>query len=178
MERKSKIKTLGTALFALGIVFSLLMVLPGDNRSWTVLGAQSVDDPAAGANSGICGFYIFDTGSTYTANLTAGTGGYLSGGSANNATNLDVPHGVAFDMIVWARFNNTDSGLDVQYTRCNVTWVGNITGSTAPDHTHVTATTASFIYVNYVWDNANAGYTVNRNQKNVAIDDIIIHGYK
>jgi len=142
-----------------------------------VLGAQIVDDPTLGDNSGICGFYVFDTGSTYTSNLTSGTGGYLAGGSAINATNLDIPHSTASDLILWARFNDTDSGLDVQFVRGNLTWVGNITGSTAPDHIHVIGTGA-FLWVNFVWDNSNAGYTINRNQKDIPIDDIIIKGYK
>lgn len=178
MEKRSKIKTLAVALFAIGIVFSTMMLFPGDNRSWTVLGAQIVDDPDVGDNSGICGFYVFETGSTYTANLTSGDAGYIAGGSAINATNLDVNHTIGQDLIIWARFNNTDSGLDVQFTRCNMTWTGNITGSTAPDHTYVTATTASFVFVNFVWDNSDAGYTINRGQTGVAIDDIIIKGYK
>ena len=181
MKRKSKIKALSGVLFSVGIatsiIFSAMMLFP-DYRQWTALGAQVVDDPDVGDNSGICGFYVFDTGSTYTANLTSGDGGYMAGGSAINATNLDIEHSHAFDLIVWARFNDTDSGLDVQFTRCNITWTGNITGSTAPDHTYVTYSGANFIFVNYVWDNAAAGYEINRNQKDVPIDDIIIHGYK
>ena len=178
MEKRSKIRTAAVALFAIGIVFSTLMFLPGDNRSWVVLGAQTVDDPALGTNSGICGFYVFETGSTYTANLTNADAGYVAGDSAINATNLDINHTIGQDLIVWARFNNTDSGLDVQFTRCNMTWTGNITGTTGPDHTVVTATNATLIWVNFVWDNANAGYTVNRGQSGIAIDDIIIKGYK
>ncbi len=178
MEKKSKIKTAAVILFAIGIVSSALVVLTWDQRQWTVLGAQAVDDPDLGDNSGICGFYVFETGSTYTANLTNADAGYVAGGSAINATNLDVNHTIGQDLILWARFNNTDSGLDVQFARGNITWVGNITGSTAPDHTYVTATTGSFIFVNFVWDNANAGYTVNRNQQGIAIDDIQIKGYK
>ena len=178
MEKRSKFKTLAVVLFTVGIVFSILMISPGDNRQWTALGAQIVDDPAVGDNSGICGFYVFETGSTYTANLTSGTGGYIAGGAAINATNLDIKHSTASDLIVWARFNDTDSGLDVQFTRCNITWIGNITSSTAPDHTYVTATTGSFIFVNYVWDNSDSGYTIKRNQKDIPIDDITIKGYK
>lgn len=178
MERKSKIRTLAVVLFAIGIVFSTLMIFPGDHRKWTVLGAQAVDDPAAGENSGICGFYVFETGSTYTANLTSGTTGYIDGGSAINATNLDVIHTIGLDLIVWARFNITDSGLSLAFILCNMTWIGNITGSTAPDHIYMTGDNASMMWVNFVWDNANAGYTVKRNQKNIAIDDIIIKGYK
>lgn len=183
MKRKSKIKALAVGVFALGIalsiVFATLQMLPGvDNRQWTVLGAQIVDNPAAGTNSGICGFYVFLTGSTYTSNLTSGTGGYYSGGSAINATEIDFPHSTACDLIVWARINNTDSGLDVSFTSCNITWTGNITSSTAPDHTYVTATSATFIFVNYVWDNSNAGYTATRNEKDMEIEDITLKGFK
>ena len=178
MERKSKIKSAMVVVFAVGIAISLVTIMTYDPRQWTVLGAQVVDDPAVGINSGICGFYVFETGSTYTSNLTSGTAGYIAGDSAINATNLDVNHTIGMDLILWGRFNNTDSGLDVQFARGNITWVGNITGSTAPDHTYVTGTNASMMWVNFVWDNANAGYTVNRNQKNIAIDDIIIKGYK
>ena len=175
MKNKSKLGTLAVIVFAIGIVTSVMMYLPGgDNRQWTALGAQIVDDPAAGDNSGICGFYVFDADSTYTSNLTSGTGGYVSGGSAINATEIDFKHTVMQDLIVWARFNNTDSGLDVQFTRCNITWTGNITGTTAPDQTHVTGTSGSFIWVNYVWED----YTCTRNQKDIPIDDIIIKGYK
>jgi len=175
MEKKSKIRAAAFVLFAIGIVFSTLMFFPGsDHRQWTVLGAQVVDDPTLGTNSGICGFYVFDADSTYTANLTSGTGGYYSGGSAINATNLDMQYTVMQDLVVWARFNVTDSGLDVSYTRCNMTWTGNITGSTAPDQTHVTGTGATFIWVNYVWED----YTCTRGQTGIAIDDIIIKGYK
>jgi len=174
MKKRSKLGMLAVSVFAVGIALSLAFALsPLDSRQWTVLGAQAVDDPTTGANSGICGFYVFDAGSTYTANLTAGTGGYVSGGIGVNATTIDMKHTVLQDLIVWARFNVTDSGLDVQFTRCNVTWVGNITGSTAPDQTHVTGT-GTLMYVNYVWED----FTINRNQKNIAIDDIIIHGYK
>lgn len=178
MERRSKIKTLAVVLFAVGIIFSTLMFFPVDNRKWTVLGAQIVDDPDVGDNSGICGFYIFETGSTYAANLTNATDGYLAGGSAINATNLDFPHSTNVDLILWARFNNTDSGLDVQFVRGNLTWIGNITGSTAPDHTYVTNTSAAFIFVNFVWDNSDAGYTIERNQKNIAIDNMHLTGFK
>jgi len=179
MERKSKIRTLAVVVFAIGIVFSTMMFFPGgDHRKWTVLGAQIVDDPTLGDNSGICGFYIFETGSTYTSNLTSGTGGYLAGGSAINATNLDMPHSTATDLILWARFNDTDSGLDIQFARGNLSWVGNITADQAPDHIYVTATSAKFMYVNFVWDNSNAGYTINRNQKDIPIDNINITGYK
>jgi len=178
MERRSKIKTLAVVLFAVGIVFSTMMLLPGgDHRKWTVLGAQIVDDPTLGDNSGICGFYVFVTGSTYTANLTSGTEGYVAGGSAINSTNLDIKHSVAQDLILWARFNDTDSGLDIQFARGNLTWIGNITSDEAPDHTYVIAT-GGFLWVNFVWDNAAAGYTITRNQKNIAIDDIKITGYK
>ena len=188
MENKTKIKTLAVVMFAVGIILSLVIYsIPTDieistmemrEGQWTVLEAQIVDDPTTGTNSGICGFYVFETGSTYTSNLTSGTGGYIAGDSAINATNLDVDHTIGMDLIVWARFNDTDSGLDVDFTRCNLTWTGNITGTTAPDHTHVIYTGANFIYVNYVWDNSNAGYTINRNQQNIPIDDIIIKGYK
>ncbi|GAJ14820.1 unnamed protein product, partial [marine sediment metagenome] len=79
MEKRSKIKTALVVLFTVGIVFSTMMLLPGgDHRKWTVLGAQIVDDPEVGDNSGICGFYVFETGSTYTANLTSGDGGYMA----------------------------------------------------------------------------------------------------
>ena len=179
MERKSKIRGLCVVVFAIAIAFSLLTIFPGgDHRKWTVLGAQIVDDPEVGDNSGICGFYVFETGSTYTSNLTSGTGGYLAGGSAINATNLDIPHSTATDMILWARFNDTDSGLDIQFARGNLSWVGNITSTTAPDHIYVTHTSATFMYVNFVWDNSNAGYEIARNQKDIPIDDIIITGYK
>jgi len=178
MEKRSKIGTLAVIVFAIGIVFSTMMIFPGDNRSWTVLGAQTVDDPAAGTNSGICGFYVFETGSTYTANLTSGDAGYVGGGSAINATDIDVNHTIGLDLIVWARFNNTDSGLDVQFVRCNLTWTGNITSTTAPDHTYVISAEGDFLWVNFVWDNSDAGYTINRGQTGVAIDDIIIKGYK
>jgi len=177
MKKKSKLGMLAVIVFAVGIISSTAVFFSGDSRQWTVLGAQVVDDPAAGVNSGICGFYIFDTGSTYTSNLTSGTGGYIAGDEAIYATNLDIDHSTAFDIIVWARFNDTDSGLDVQFTRCNITWVGNVTGTTAPDATYVTGT-GSLMYVNYVWTNSAAGYEIARNQKNIAIDDIIIHGYK
>ena len=178
MERKSKIKSALGIVFAIGIAISLVMVMVYDPRQWTVLGAQAVDDPAVGTNSGICGFYVFVTGSTYTSNLTNADAGYIAGGSAINATNLDVNHTIGQDLIVWARFNNTDSGLDVDFTRCNLTWTGNITGTTAPDHIYVTGDNASMMWVNFVWDNANAGYTVNRGQTGIAINDIIIKGYK
>jgi len=175
MEKKSKTKAAVVGIFAFGIAVSLIFaMLPTDNRQWTVLGSQIVDDPTLGTNSGICGFYVFVANSTYTANLTSGTGGYVSGGSAINATNIDFMHTVMQDLIVWARINNTDCGLDVQFTRCNITWAGNITGTTAPDQTHVTGTSGSFIFVNYVWED----YTCTRNQKNIPIDDIIITGYK
>jgi len=174
MERRSKIKAACAIVFAVGIVFSTMMLFPGDHRQWTVLGAQVVDDPAAGANSGICGFYVFEADSTYTANLTSGTGGYVSGGAAINATEIDFRHTVMQDLIVWARYNTTDSGLDVQFARCNMTWVGNITADQAPDQTHVTGTNATMMWVNFVWED----YTCTRNQKNIAIDDIIIKGYK
>lgn len=178
MERISKIKTLAVILFAVGIVCSTLMIFPGDHRQWTALGAQVVDDPTLGDNSGICGFYVFETGSTYTSNLTDATEGYVAGGQAINATNLDIKHTVGQDLIVWARFNDTDSGLDVQFTRCNMTWIGNITSDEAPDHTYVTGTNATMMWVNFVWDNSDAGYIINRNQKDIPIDDIIITGYK
>ena len=178
MERRSKIGTLAVVVFTIGIVFSTMMLFPGDHRQWTVLGAQIVDDSEAGNNSGICGFYVFETGSTYTSNLTNGTAGYVAGGAAINATNLDINHTIGQDLIVWARFNVTDSGLDVQFTRCNMTWIGNISSSGAPNHTYVTGTNATFMFVNYVWDNNNVGFTINRNQQNIAIDDIIIKGYK
>ena len=179
MERRSKIKSMLVLVFSVGIIFSTMMILPGgDHRKWTALGAQIVDDPAVGDNSGICGFYIFDTGSTYTSNLTSGTGGYHAGGSAINATNLDMPHSVPVDLIVWARFNDTDSGLDIQFARCNLTWVGNITSTTAPDHIHVTGTSSEMMWANFVWDNSNAGYEIARNQKDIPIDNINITGYK
>lgn len=178
MEKRSKIKTLAIIVFAIGIIFGTMMYSPIDNRQWTVLGAQTVDDATSGANSGICGFYVFETGSTYTSNLTSGDGGYYAGGEAINATNLDMPHSTACDLILWARFNNTDTGLEVQYARGNMTWIGNITGTTEPDHTYVISTNATFMFVNFVWDNADAGYTIQRNQKDIAIDDIIIKGYK
>jgi len=184
---ENKIKTLAVIVFSLGLILSasvmMMINMPIDveidtmemrEGQWTVLEAQVVDDPTAGANSGICGFYVFLADSTYTANLTSGTGGYVAGGSAINATNLDIEHTVMQDLIVWARFNDTDSGLDVSFTRCNLTWTGNITGTTAPDQTQVIYTGANFIYVNYVWED----YTCNRNQKDIAIDDIIIKGYK
>ena len=177
-KHNSKIKASAIGVFAFGIALSLVMaMMPGDNRQWTVLGAQIVDDPAVGTNSGICGFYVFETGSTYTSNLTSGTAGYLGGGSAINATDIDTPHSTAFDLIVWARFNDTDSDLEVSYTRCNITWTGNILSTDPPDHTYVIAT-GGFLWVNYVWDESAVGYTITRNQKNVAIDDIIIKGYK
>lgn len=175
MERKSKIRTLAVVLFAVGIIFSAMVFFPGgDHRKWTVLGAQVVDDPEAGDNSGTCGFYVFLADSTYTANLTSGDAGYVSGGSAINATNIDFQHTVMQDLIVWARYNVTDSGLDIQFARCNMTWTGNITADQAPDQIHVTHTSATFMYVNFVWED----YTCARNQKNIAIDDIIITGYK
>jgi hypothetical protein len=178
MEKRSKIGTLAIIIFAVGIISSMMVYLPGgDMRQWTVLGAQIVDDPTSGTNSGICGFYVFETGSTYTSNLTSGTDGYVAGGSAINATNLDINHTIGQDLIVWARFNDTDSGLDIQFAECNMTWVGNITADQAPDHIYVTGT-GDFMFVNFVWDNANAGYTITRNQKNIAIDDIVIKGYK
>ena len=177
MEKKSKIKTMMVVLFAIGIVASIMTLSINDSRQWTVLGAQIVDDPAVGDNSGICGFYVFTTGSTYTSNLTSGTEGYQAGGSAINSTNLDIPHSTALDLVVWVRYNDTDSGLDIQYAICNITWVGNITGTTAPDHIHVIAT-GSFLWVNFVWSNSDAGYTIARNQKNIPIDNIIIKGYK
>ena len=177
--KKSNLGKLAVAIFAMGLIISITAYLPGsDNRKWTAIGAQIVDDPTTGANSGICGFYVFDAGSTYTANLTSGTGGYIAGDAAINATELDVAHSTAFDIVVWARFNDTDSGLDVQFTRCNITWTGNVTGTTAPDATYVTGTSGSFIWVNYVWTNSAAGYEINRNQKDIPIDDIIIKGYK
>ena len=193
MENKTKIGAIAVVVFAIGIICSILMIplseqqiqseiitktIPEERKQWVVLEAQIVDDPTTGTNSGICGFYVFETGSTYTSNLTSGTSGYVAGGSAINATNLDIKHTVGQDLIVWARFNDTDSGLDVDFTRCNLTWTGNITGTTAPDHTIVTYSGANFIYVNYVWDNSNAGYTINRNQKDIPIDDIILSGYK
>jgi len=174
MERRSKIGTLGVIIFAIGIAFGLMMYSPIDNRQWTVLGAQVVDDPAAGANSGICGFYVFEADSTYTSNLTSGTGGYVSGGSAINATTIDFQHTVMQDLVVWARYNTTDSGLDVEFARCNMTWTGNISSSDPPDQTHVTGTNTTMMWVNFVWED----YTCTRNQKNIAIDDIIIKGYK
>jgi len=179
MEKKSKIKAAAVGVFAFGVAVSLIFaMLPIDNRQWTVLGAQVVDDPAAGTNSGVCGVYVFVTGSTYSANLTSGTTGFIAGNEAINATNLDVNHTIGMDLILWGRFNTTDSDLDVQFARGNMTWTGNITGSTAPDHTYVTGTNATMMWVNFVWDNANAGYTVNRGQTGIAIDDIIIKGYK
>ena len=179
MERRSKIKTLAVVLFAIGIVFSTMMILPGgDHRQWTALGAQIVDDPALGDNSGICGFYVFETGSTYTANLTDATEGYVAGGQAINATNLDIKHSTASDLIVWARFNKTDSGLDLEFVDCNLTWIGNITGVTEPDHVYKTGENATMMWVNFVWDNSDAGYTIARNQKNIQIDGIGITGYK
>lgn len=178
MEKRSKIGTLAVILFAIAVVISAMMIYSGDHRQWTVLGAQIVDDAEAGTNSGICGFYVFETGSTYTSNLTSGDGGYVSGGAAINATEINFRHTVGQDLIVWARFNNTDSGLDVQFTRCNMTWTGNITSTTAPDHTHVTYSGPDFIFVNFVWDNSDAGYTCERDQKDIPIDDIIIKGYK
>ena len=178
MKGKSKIKAAATGVFAFGIALFLVIAMsPVDNRQWTVLGAQIVDDPDVGDNSGICGFYVFETGSTYTSNLTSGTAGYVAGGSAINATNLDIKHTVAQDLIVWARFNDTDSGLSVEFVDCNLTWTGNITGVTAPDHTYVIAT-GGFLWVNFVWDNSNAGYTIVRNQKSIRIDGITIKGYK
>ena len=173
MKKRSKLGMLAVIVFAVGIISSAVVLLSSDSRQWTVLGAQIVDDPTAGVNSGICGVYIFAADSVYTSNVTSGTAGYMAGGIAINATNLDIAHSTTFDLVVWARFDDTDSGLDVQFTRCNVTWVGNITGSTAPDQTHVTGT-GSLMYVNYVWED----FTIARNQKNIAIDDIIIHGYK
>lgn len=174
MERRSKIGMLATILFAIGIVFSTMMFMPGDHRQWTVLGAQTVDDAALGENSGICGFYVFLADSTYTSNLTGADPGYVSGGAAINATEIDFRHTVMQDLIVWTRFNTTDSGLDVQFARCNMTWTGNISAVDAPDQTHVTGTNATMMWVNFVWED----YTCARNQKDIAIDDIQIKGYK
>ena len=176
MEKKSKIRAAAVGVFAFGVAVSLIFaMLPIENRQWTVLGTgESVPDPATGTNSGICGFYVFVAGSSYVANLTSVTTGYVSGGAQVNCTNLNMNHTIMQDLIVWARFNVTDSGLDVSFTRCNMTWAGNITGSTAPDQTHVTGTGATFIWVNYVWED----YTCTRGQTGIAIDDITIHGYK
>jgi len=176
MKNKSKLGTLAVIVIAMGFILSAIVItLPEmDYRKWTVIGSQTVDDPDLGENSGICGFYVFDTGSTYTSNLTSGTSGYQAGGTAINATELDIPYDTAVDLILWGRFNNTDSSLDVQFTIANTTWVGNITGSTPPDHTYVTATSATFIWVNFVWDNSDAGYTVNMNQKDIPIDNLNI----
>jgi len=180
MKRRSKIGALATVVFAIGIIFSAMTIFPGgiDHRQWTALGAQVVDDPATGENSGICGFYIFDTGSTYTSNLTSETEGYVSGGIGINATTIDMKHTVGQDLIVWARFNNTDSGLDIKFARCNLTWTGNITSTEAPDHTYVTHTSSNFMWVNFVWDNSDAGYTIERDEKNIDISNINIRGYK
>jgi len=193
MENKTKIGTFAIALFTIGIILSILMIplseqqtqseiktqtIPEERTQWVILGDQIVDDPTTGTNSGICGFYVFETGSTYTSNLTSGTSGYVSGGSAINSTDLNIKHTVMQDLIVWARFNDTDSGLDVSFTRCNLSWTGNITSTTAPDHTIVTYSGDDMIYVNYVWDNSDTGYTSTRNQKKIPIDDIIIRGYK
>lgn len=178
MKKRSKIGTLCVVVFAIAIIFSTMMLFPGDHRKWTVLATnESVPDPAAGENSGICGFYVFVKGSTYTSNLTEG-GGYFAGGTQVNATNLDIPHSTKFDLIVWARFNDTDSGLDIQFTRCNMTWTTNISSSDAPDHIHITGQNATMMWVNFVWDNSDVGFEINRNQKDIAIDDIIIKGYK
>jgi len=156
-----------------------LMIFPGgDYRQWTAIGAQAVDDPATGTNSGICGVYIFVTGSTYTSNLTGATGGYLGGDPANNATTIDTPHDQNFDIIVWARFNTTDTDLDIQFAECNLTWTGNITATEPPDHIHKTGFNGTMMWVNFVWDNSDVGYDIIRNQKNIDISNINIKGYK
>ena len=176
MEKKSKIKAAVVGVFAFGVAVSLIFAMLPNNRQWTVLGTgESVPNPATGTNSGICGFYVFNAGSTYADNLTAGTGGYYSGSNANNATNLDFQHTVNQDLIVFARINNTDCGLDISYTRCNMTCAAiGIGSSDAPDQTVEIASNASFIWVNFVWEDV----TCTRGQTGIQISDIILKGYK
>lgn len=147
------------------------------DKPWTVVGSgENVPDPDVGTNSGICGFWVFETGSTYTGELTAADAGYIDGGSGVNATELtNVPHSDEansdFDLIVWVRYNNTDAGGDVSNTLCNITWDGNITSSTAPDHTY-SWVDGDWLMVNFVWDNSNSGYTIERGETVEAYDMI------
>jgi hypothetical protein len=147
---------------------------------WTVM-ADNVPDPEAGTNSGICGFWVFETGSTYTAELTDQIAGYIDGGIGVNGTNLNnIPHedeaDSDFDLIVWVRFNATDAGGEVSNTKTNVTWAGNISSSTPPDAVH-TWTADGFLHVNFVWNNGGSGFTLKRGQS-VEIEDIIAQAFR
>ena len=145
---------------------------------WRIVGSgESVPDPGSGDNTGICGFWVFETGSTYTAELNTSDTGYIDGGYGVNATDLEnIPHtdepNSDLALIVWARFNTSDASGDVNNTKCNMTWTGNITGTTAPDHIYHW-TNGSFLHVNFVWDNANSGFTLQRSEQ-IEIQNIII----
>jgi hypothetical protein len=143
-----------------------------DTRSWHVVWegsfAEAAEaDPGAGA-SGILEVFIYATGGTYTTNLTEGDADTFGWASAD-ATEIDVPHSTAFDVVVKVRGNATHCKRDTTWydtdLRVRITWSDKgLSDEVAESNIIVNNTNNEFLWMNFHIDNSNSGYTITKSE--------------
>lgn len=148
-------------------MFILTSVLsPEVMRSWRPVRADG--NPGAGA-SGMVNLFIYPhsavPGTTYATNLTTGNA-YAHRNTWNGSMTGEVPYDTEFDIVVKARFNTTHAwnlttpGWDMDYVKALITCADLGIGADTEMTAVQTASSATFVWVQFYVNNADAGYTV------------------
>ena len=190
--KEHAIKGSAVTLLTIGLVVGMLIVsnsspVPEEIvektikiRQWheDILIPVGEADPGAG-NSGVLGVWIYahqgDPGTAYATNLSeSGATVYAFGDVNNSHIGSIVPYNTAFDIVVKVRWNQTHA-----FNASSNTWMhdwvrGNITcaafslSDEAMTEQNITDATlgpdATYIWMNYYWNNAAAGGTISRGQ--------------
>jgi hypothetical protein len=180
IEKKRRRKTmLFISALVIGMMFSYVtfwqnvsVVQDEDTRSWHVIWEGSLAeageaDPGAG-NSGILEIFIYETGGTYTTNLTEGDASTLGWASAD-ATEIDVAHSTAFDVVVKVRGNATHCKRDAVWfntdLRVRITWSDESLTDEVCEMAEIENNTANtYLWLNFYIDNSDSGYTLSKSQ--------------
>jgi hypothetical protein len=173
--KEYKKKIVGGAMFTL-IVFGVASGLIIANtpmgvdkavmdRSWKAVAADG--DPGAGA-SGMLEIFIYphdaDPGTTYATNLSSASA-YASRNTWNGTLTGDVPYDTEFDIVIKVRYNVSHAynvtavDWDMDYVKALITSADLSIGADTEMSGVQTATSATYMWVQFYMNNAGSGYT-------------------
>lgn len=189
---KRKWASLGTIIGVATVSFLLytsvfMNIEVKDEPGWHIVWEGSLAEAAEGdPGSGVSGFLeIFfvnhtDTESIYARNdsstFETWANAALAAGGGNawandDLFNLQLKHSTSFNIVVRCRFNRTVAFNGTMFRdadcRVNLTAAGGgitISDVTGTNEVSQNVTTNEYIWINVVWDNSNAGYSLGKGQ--------------
>lgn len=161
----------------IGIVIGLV-ILSNTNlmqtqikKEWQTIATGADDDPGAGA-PGILNIFVYphsaDPATDYATNLSEGSA--YAYGHIDSALTGNVPYDTEFDIVVKVRYNtthaynSTGSAWVMDWVRANITCADLSIGALTAMSKVQTGSNATYLWVQYYMNNADAGYTISHGE--------------